>query len=452
MTEKKPIVLIKSGRTEAGAKAASSHTGSLSENDEVLDAIIRKSGIIRVDTLDDAFAVISALSKTKRPKGKRVAVITNAGGPGILVADSLFKNGFELPTLSDDFRMELKGKLLPEASTSNPIDLVAAAPPEHYNEALKACVASGEYDAIAIVCVPPAVVDTGKVAESLVDTIKSTDIPVLTSFLGPTMGLGARTVLNKNAIANFDFPEQIATVFNYITQTPKNSVKSLELVTPSDSSIIQSVKKMDGILAQDIGLKLIETYGFHVPASVYVTKNKLEQFDLEFPVVAKIDHPEIAHKSDVGGVKLNIDSLEALNMTLKDFYTRFDGLSGVIIQEQIQGDIELLLGATHEDNTGHSIFVGLGGIFVEILKDYAIGHVPINASHIYPMIESLKAYPLLKGYRGQEGIDTDQLAQMIQNLNQLLLDLPMIQEMDLNPLKYDPQRKKLFVVDTVIRI
>jgi acetyltransferase len=270
---------------------------------------------------------------------------------------------------------------------------------------------------------------------------------VLTSFLGPTLGKNARDVLNANGIVNLNYPEQIASVFSVITQVPKIEVPTLTSIHPKEKFSFSA-----GILNQDIGLKLISSYGFNVPASSYITSMDHQPIELSFPVVAKIDHPEILHKSDVGGVVLNIDSTETLETVLKDFFTRFEGLHGVIVQEQIQGDIELLLGATHESQTGHSIFVGLGGIFVEILKDYAIGHVPVNAEQIYDMIESLKAYPLLQGYRGQEGIDIDQLAQMVMNLNQLLLDYPDIKEMDLNPLKYDPKRKKLFVVDTVISL
>jgi acetyl coenzyme A synthetase (ADP forming)-like protein len=447
LAEKKPVVLIKSGRTEAGAKAASSHTGSLSENDEILDAIIRKCGIIRVESLEESFAVISAMSKTNRPQGKNVALITNAGGPGILVADALHDQGFKLPVLEGDIKKSLQEVLLPEASTGNPIDLVASAPPTHYNEALKACINSGLYDAIAIVCVPPAVIDTGEVATALVETIKSCQLPVLTSFLGPTLGAGARNVLNSHGIVNLTYPEQISAVFSATLQLPKISFPALERVIPEMRFTLPQ-----GILDQEKGLELVKAYGFAIPESIFLTSEALDSLELDFPVVAKIDHPEIAHKSDVGGVVLNINNLEQLKVVLTDFFTRFEGLSGVIVQEQIQGDIELLLGANSDPQTGHSIFVGLGGILVEILKDYAIGHVPVSEGQIDEMLKSLKAYPLLIGYRGQEGIDIDQLKQLIMNLNQLLLDYPSIKEMDLNPLKYDPLRKKLYVVDTVINI
>lgn len=446
LASSKPIVLIKSGRTEAGAKAASSHTGSLSENDEVLDVIIRKCGIMRADTLEEAFGVISTLSKTTRPEGERVAVITNAGGPGILLADALYKKGFSLPLLDEEAREQLSHTLLPEASTGNPIDLVAAAPPEHYATALETCLKSGLYDAVALVCVPPAVIDTGEVAAALVDPISRSRIPVLTSFLGPTLGKGARDVTNAHGIPNLPFPEQIATVLEITRKEPAYEMPVLKRPSPD-----RVFDLPPGLLDQSRGFELIEAYGFNVPKTVLIKGTSVGTFDFKFPVVAKIDHPDITHKSDVGGVVLEIESPEALEIVLSDFTERFPGLNGTLVQEQVSGDLELLLGATRDEQTGHSIFVGLGGLFVEILKDYAIGHVPLSENQIEAMLRSLKAFPLLEGYRGQPGVDLDQLRQMVMNLNQLLMDYPMITEMDLNPLKYDPWRHRFYVVDTVIR-
>lgn len=443
----KPIVLIKSGRTEAGAKAASSHTGSLSENDEVLDAIIRKCGIIRVKNLQDAFNAISAVSKSKRPKGKNIAVITNAGGPGILLTDSLHDRCFELPLLEAEMVEVLREQLLPEAAISNPIDLVAAAPPSHYNLALKGCIESGKYDAVAVVCVPPAVIDTGEVASAMVETIKNSHIPVYTSFLGPTLGENARNVLNKNRIANFDYPEQIANVLDAVVEQDQDEVNEIVPFEPARKFNFKS-----GLLNQKEGMDLIEAYGFKTPKSAYITEREFGKVELSFPVVAKIDHPEITHKSDVGGVILNIGDEAHLNEVVNDLYDKFDGLNGVIVQEQIKGDLELLLGANWDTQTGHSIFLGLGGVFVEILKDYSIGHVPVDSHQIDEMIKSLKSYKILEGYRGNDGIDIAELAQYVMNFNQILLDYPMIKEVDLNPLKFDPNRKKLYVVDTVFSI
>lgn len=468
VARKKPILLLKSARSAAGASAASSHTGSIAGSDRFLSAMVDKIGIIRVDTLEQGYYSAMALSKMPVMKGNRVGVITNAGGPGILTVDSLSSFGFEMPVLSNEDREMLAADLLSEASTGNPIDVVAAAPPSHYCASVDAMMKSGLYDALLIVCVPPATVDTGLVAEALAEQLSGAKIPVLCNFVGPTLGKPARDVLVKANIPCLDYPEKLAEILSFLkvwgeaAEEAEPMVKNLERV--------HQVRKLmadlspEGYLPSEVAYRLLEKYGFHMPSYRMVEKDDADPVrskdefsgkslgEFDYPLVAKIEHSEVIHKSDAGGVILNIRNKDQLSSTIAELFQKFPGARGVLVQEQCKGENELILGGKAEDEMGSVLMIGAGGTGVEIYQDVRLVHVPASAAAIENAVSGLHCYPLLQGYRGKRGVNLEELNRTITKLNQMLWELPEIKEIDLNPVVYEAASDCFKILDCRIRV
>ncbi len=441
---KKPILVLKAGGTDAGSAAASSHTGSLAGNDALVDALLRKAGVTRVASLEDLFLTAAALSHMPPMQGNRVALLTNAGGPGILIADALCKAGFELPPTGAELREELRAHLMREAATANPIDVVAPAPSEHYVFCAEKLLQSAAYDALLICCVPPATVDTAAVARALVPVVQGAGIPVMACFFGPTLGGDARRILIDSGIPTCDYPEQLATMLSGMrTATPSQAREASRLPAQAlhkAQSLLQAAPN-EGYLASDDAYALLACCGIDAAKSALIgAPSEVDGLELHYPVVAKIDHPEIVHKSDVGGVVLHIGSREALREVTSDLLERFPGARGVFVQEQVSPSFELIVGGTRDPQTGHSVMVGMGGVFVEVLKDVAFGLPPFDHADARAMIARLRCEPLLSGVRGVEGVDLDALAELLVKVGDVLLALPSIAEFDMNPVLYDPTR------------
>lgn len=467
----KPIILLKAGRTSAGAAAAGSHTGSLAGDDQVADALIRKCGVIRAESIHQAYFLAAALSRMPRMKGNRVGVVTNGGGPGILASDSLSHHGFELPELSEQARGSLAPQLMAEASTRNPIDVVAPAPPEHYAAALRAMVESGQYDAVVVLCIPPATIDTGDVARGVAAEIEkigaaARDIPILSCFFGPNLGLAGRQAMSAADIPVVEYPEQLSEILDAMRDMP--ATYSAEEVPPYAVSgetqaevktILESAAPGEFLTAESAA-KVLTAYSLHTVPSLFVAasagpaeiETALGGSQIDFPVVAKIDHPDVIHKSDEGGVVLNIGDNSALMSTIADLNTRFPGARGVLVQQQLSSETEVIIGAVKDPSVGHAEMVGLGGTSVELLKDVAFAHVPFNAEEARRTILSLKSAPLLTGYRGSTPLNLDDLVEKMLRLNRLLVDFPEISEIDLNPLLYSTHTSRFYIADFRVRI
>lgn len=452
---KKPVVVLKSGRTGAGAKAAGSHTGSLAENDAVADAVLRQAGCIRAASLEDAYLLTMTLSKVDRPKGRRIGIVSNTGGIDILLADALTERGFELSELPDSCMEELRSVLMPEASIRNPMDIVAPASPMQYEAAVRAMIFSGAYDAVIVVSVPAATVDTGEVGRRIAPTLLRADIPVLTCFYGPGVGEQGKREMRKNGIATFDYPEKIAEILNYIC--PREHPVRENRPFTADMSCLEECRRAfesceEGFLPVKTAEKILRCFGIPVAGSEYIREETdIDSLRLQYPVAAKIDHPQIIHKSDVGGVRMNIGSPEELKSLLRTWKTRFPELRGALIQEQVSGDTETIVGAVLDPALGHGVAVGMGGKLVELLKDVSFGHVPVTETDAAEMLTRLKCYPVYEGYRGSERTDTGQLEEIIVCVSRMLSELPQIQELDINPLIFDRSRKKFIAVDFRIR-
>lgn len=450
----KPILLLKSGSSEAGSLAASSHTGSLAGNDQVVDALIKKAGIIRMKSLEDLYATVSALAHMPRMQGNRVAVLTNAGGPGTLITDAVSNLGFDMPLPSDKLKTYLEEHLMAEASTGNPIDLVATAPPQHYALTAKAMMESGEYDALLICCVPPATVDTAEVARTLLPVLKEANIPVLTNFFGPTLGLGARQVMLENSIPTSVYPEQMADMLKgmqVVSKGKQGSDKRPPRNVVMQAKEIMAKTKSGSYLPVDDTYAVLDLFGIGAAKSCLIqSAAEIANITLDYPVVAKIEHPEIIHKSDVGGVRLNIADKVELETVVGEFLEKFKGAQGVFVQEMLPAGIELIIGSILDPAMGVSLMVGQGGTLVEVMKDVRFAYPPIEKDEAMGLINSLRIEPLLAGYRGKAGVNKEVLAQLVEDVSAMLLALPEIGELDLNPIIYHPKKDRFLAADARI--
>ena len=452
---KTPIVLLKSGVTAAGAAAAGSHTGSLTGNDAIVGALIEKAGVIRAESLEDCFLHAVALSHMGTLKGRRVLLLTNAGGPGILISDRLNQEGFEMPRPSAELRERLSAVLLKKASTNNPVDVVAPAPPEHYAAAAQAVMESGEYDAMILCCIPPATVDTGAIAYALIPLLQSAPIPVVTNFFGPTLGAGGRRELLAAGIPVSEYPEQTVDMLRALlpreayaggeeTGVPGQTVRRAR-------ALLADVKPGEYVPAERV-YELLHLFG--IPAAgcrLLVDPAQVDELTLQYPVAAKIEHPEIVHKSDVGGVRTDIEDAAGLKKTVAAFLEKFQGARGVLVQEMVPAGLELIVGAVGDKCAGQAVMVGLGGVWVEVIRDVKFGYLPLNRRGAAHMTSRLKIDKLLAGFRGAEGVEKEKLYDLLERTSAMALALPEIAEMDMNPVLYDAVRKRFVAVDARMR-
>ncbi|MDR2945284.1 MAG: acetate--CoA ligase family protein, partial [Candidatus Adiutrix sp.] len=455
---KTPILLLKSGKTAFGASAASSHTGSLAGSDSVVQALVEKAGILRMNSVEECCIAAIALSSMPQISGKRVGLLTNAGGPGILISDALFEAGFEMPPVPEEVQKALYPQLLPESSVKNPVDVVAAAKPEHYAIAAKAMMDSGAYDALLMCCVPPATVDTGAVAKAFCDGAKEakTQMPIVSTFFGPSISKAGREYMQKAGVPVYEFPEQVVPALKSLLIPKKYPLGSYNRLPSNDliaaKKIVNNAQK-GSYLSMTDALNLLDCFKIEALKSAMIkTEAEAAQTTLRFPVVAKIDHPEIVHKSDVGGVKIGLANPAELAQTVKEFLAKFKGANGVLVQEMAPKGVELIVGSSRDPELGSTVMVGLGGTWVEIFGDVAFGYPPLSKELVLDMVDRLKCKRLLSGYRGDAGVSMDALTKTLVNVGNMLLTLPEIEELDLNPVIYDPKLDTFVAVDVRIKI
>lgn len=445
------IAAIKAGSTDVGKRAASSHTGAIASSDSAVEALFRKAGIVRCFSREELTTVASIFT-LKEVKGKNCAIITHAGGPAVMLADALTKGRLNVPNLEGPVANELKSKLYPGAAVGNPIDIIGTGTPEHLATAIDFCENRFEdIDLMMVIFGSPGLVklyDAYEVLHKKMEECKKPIFPVLPSIV--TAGPEVKSFVKKGHV-NFSDEVTLGTALSRVLTTPKPMSTDIQLYGVDVPEVRRIIDRLpgSGYLNPEEVRTLLKAA--NIPLVEEFTSTDQEELiafakRVKFPVVAKVVGP--LHKSDIGGVALNIRSEEHLIFEYERMM-RMPDVKAVMVQPMLKGQ-ELFLGAKYEDRFGHVVFCGLGGIFVEVLKDVSYGLSPLSYDETYSMIRSLRGYPIIRGTRGQKGIDERQYADIIVRLSTLLRFASEIKEMDINPLVATD--RGLFAVDARIRI
>ena len=432
------IAAIKAGASESGSRAASSHTGAIASSDAAVEALFRKAGIVRCFSREE-LTTVGCIFTLPPLKGKNFAIVTHAGGPGVMLTDALSKGGLNVPKLEGPLAEELKEKLFPGSAVANPIDFLATGTPEQLGIVIDYCENKfEEIDAIAVIYGTPGLTQLFEAYDVLDQKIKECKkpiFPILPSL--HTAGPEVEAFLKRGHV-NFSDEVTLATALSQVMRTPQPAPPEVQLYgidIPRLNKIIFDIHT-NGYVQPQIVREILECAGIPlVPELVSTSKDELITFaqKVGFPVVAKVVGP--VHKSDVGGVALNIRTAEHLALEY-DRMMQIEGATGVMVQKMLKGT-ELFIGAKYEERFGHVVLCGLGGIFVEVLKDVSSGLAPLSYGEAFSMIHSLRGYKILKGTRGQKGINEQKYAEIIVRLSTLLRFATEIKEMDLNPLLAD---------------
>ncbi|MBN1306652.1 MAG: acetate--CoA ligase family protein [Chitinispirillaceae bacterium] len=447
VAEKKPILGMRAGRTAAGANAAASHTGGLAGVGLSTELIFKKTGILAFRDVEEMCQAAMAFAAQPVPKGNRVGLITDTGGPAVIATDELCDAGLDIPPLSEKGTAVLKEKLFPEASVRNPVDVLATAAAPHYRAALDVLMDEPGIDSIYINFVTPPFVDTESVAKEMATVSKKRCKPIVCNYMTDKPQWTATTAhLTEGGIPCYDYPEMAAkslaalTRYHTLRSRPKTPVTIFSDVDRAQAAgIIQETRKAGRtLLAAEEVYALLGSYGIPT-ASCRIARNvdeaEAEAERIGFPVVIKADAANLIHKTDAGGVALNLNDVAAVRNAVAAMTKRIDAPDlKFLVQQYLPGGMEIIIGAKEERGLGYILMAGIGGVLVELLKDVAFELTPVTASEAEAMLRSLKTYPILTGYRGRKGVDQAQLITIIQRISQLVTDLPVIREMDLNPI------------------
>jgi acetyl coenzyme A synthetase (ADP forming)-like protein len=437
----KPIVAVKAGRSGAGSRAAASHTGALASNDVVVDALFRQAGVIRTERLEEMFDVAALLSHQPIPRGNRVAILTNAGGPGILAADACEANGLQLPPLSEATRTELRSFLPAAASVNNPVDMLASAPPDHFRRALMAILRDDSVDSVITIFIPPLVTDPNQVAAAIAAGVAGTHgKPVAGVFMradGAPAGLAP--------VPSFAFPESAAQALARVTAYGQWRAKPhvpAPVLERFDGGAVRRL--IEGILTRGGGWALpgeaqallraagIATAEASVATSLDSALEAARQ--LGFPLALKALGPTLLHKTERKAVALNLGDAGALRAAYADFAARFGSeMTGVLVQQMVPRGVEMIVGALQDPVFGPLVACGTGGVLVDVLADTSFRLHPLDAADASEMIEDLRGVRLLRGYRGAPPADEAALRGILMRISALIAAAPEIQELDLNP-------------------
>jgi acetyl coenzyme A synthetase (ADP forming)-like protein len=464
ISREKPILLIKAGGTSAGAKAASSHTGSLAGGETAYEAVFERAGIIRCSSIKEQFDYAQAFANQPLPAGPRVAVITNAGGLGIIAADAIERQGLEFAKFAQRTVEKLAKKLPPAANVHNPVDVLGDALTDRYEFALEVVLGDTNVDVVLVLLTPQAMTISAAIAEAVVAVAeKKKAKPIIACFLGARKVEEGLRILRDGRIPCVESPEYavrtIKVMADYVRwlARPKRVVKLFAVNRRKVENIIdRHLRQGRREIAEAESKEILEAYGFVTPKGAIATTAKqaaniAEQ--LGYPVVLKIWSPDIVHKSDVGGVKINLRSaqevMDAFDLMMYRIPAKAPeaNILGVLVQEMCRGGREVILGMNRDPRFGPLMMFGMGGTMVEVLKDVSFYLAPLTAQEAKQMLISTRTYQMLKGARGQQGVDIDTIAEGLQRLSQLVTEFPQIQEMDINPYVVVPEGTTPIAVD-----
>jgi len=449
----KPIIIYKAGTTAAGSKAASSHTGSLAGADIAYGSAFKRSGVIRAGTFEEIFDYATAFAMEPLPQGRRVAIITNAGGPGIMAADAVENANLTIASITEEIAQALKKKLPPAASVGNPIDVLGDAEPERYALAVEAAQKDTAVDAIIVILTPQAMTDSRGTVQAVKACLDGTK-PVLSCFMGGDDVAPGRDELIKEDMPDYPSPERAVAALKAMCDYVEWKNRPPRIVTRfpvnrrrADRIIARHIRSGQLQVGEAKAKEILRAYNFNVPPGA-VAMNCEEAVDVAerigYRVAMKIVSPDILHKSDMGGVKLNLgnagavrDAYDLMMLRIKQKMPEAR-LEGVYVEKMCDRGREVILGMTRDPQFGPMLMFGLGGIFVEVMKDVTFYLAPITEEEAMQMLQGTRSYSLLTGVRGQAGVDLRAIGQGLQRISQLVTDFPQIMEMDINPFIVGP--------------
>lgn len=464
---KKPIIVLKAGRTPEGAKAAMSHTGALMGSDEIYDSLFIQSGVIRVDTMQDLFDLSTAFSKQPVPPAQGgVVIVSNAGGPAIISTDACSKYGLKMADIS--LSTEAIAKVIPpHGSARNPVDIVGDADYDRFEKVLVEVLSNQNVGSVVTMCTPSATLDYNELARTIVKTSKGTGKTMLAALMGLAEGTENKQILSDGDIPHFMYAEPAIKTLNAMYSyrnwlgSPRGKFRQFKVDKEKVKAIFDNIVQQGrrNVLEEE-GYEVLASYGFSTPKSILGTTEeecaKAAKDEIGYPVVMKIVSPDIIHKSDAGGVKVGLKNDNEIKAAFKEIinnakrYKSDARIKGTLVQEMITSAKEIILGAKQDPLFGPLVMVGLGGIYVEVLKDVVFRLAPIDEQEAEKMIESIKAIKLLKGIRGEAPSDLAAVVDSLQRLSQLITDFPEIEEFDINPLLVLERGKGVRVVDVRI--
>ena len=468
ISKKKPILALKAGRSAAGASAASSHTGSLAGADKAANALLNQSGVIREYSLKELFDTAKVFANCPIPKGDRVAIITNSGGPGIMATDAICEHGMQMAKITDETKAKLRSFLPSAASVKNPIDMIASAPIEHYKETLKTVIADENVDMIITIYLPFLGLKDIDVAKALMEIkAEHPEKPIIGVFMTKSEFFTKLSNMNVN-MPFFMYAEEAADDLNRLNQQrlwmerPVGEVKSFDVDRERAKQIIKgSLNEGRAQLTTRESIDVLDAYGIRVCKSGFATTEDEAVTignSIGYPVVMKMTSKTTSHKTDVGGVRVNIQSEEQLRAEYQDLIAKLEerglleGLEGVIIQEMVKGNREMVCGIATDPQYGPMMMFGLGGVFIEVMKDVTFRIAPLTDVDAKEMIKSVKAYKLLEGARGTTPAQMEQIEETLLRLSQLVNDFKFIDELDINPLLISEKTGEGIAVDGRIKV
>ena len=468
ISKKKPILALKAGRSAAGASAASSHTGSLAGADMAADALLRQSGVIREFSLKNLFATAKMFSNCPLPKGDRVAIMTNSGGPGIMATDAVCEYGMQMAQLSDETKAKLRSFLPAAASVKNPVDMIASAPLEHYRQTLETLLADENVDMIMAIYLPFLGLKDIDVAKALMEIkAQNPEKPIVGVFMTNNEFFKQLADMDVN-MPFFMYAEEAVDGMNRLNQQrlwvekPIGEEVRFDVDQARARAIMaEAVAEGRDQLSTRESIDVLEAYGVRVCQAGFArTEDEAVAIAdrIGYPIVMKMTSKTTSHKTDVGGVRVNIGSADALRAQYQDLVAKLEerglleGLDGVIIQEMVKGSREMVCGIATDPQYGPQLMFGLGGVFIEVMKDVTFRIAPITDVDAHEMVRSVKAYKLLQGARGTTPAQIDQIESTLLRLSQLVSDFTFIDELDINPLIISEKNGEAIAVDGRIKV
>ena len=465
--KRKPVLVLKSGRSPEGAKAAMSHTGALMGSDEIYEAILKQSGAIRVDTMEELFDYATAFSKQPLPLEGDLVIVSNAGGPAIISTDACSKDGIKMAKI-EDIRPKIDAVIPPWGSSRNPVDIVGDADFERFNKVLENVLTHKNVGSVITMCTPSATLDYDKLAEVIVKMSKKHNKTMLASLMGLDEGIKNREILAEGNVPYYTYAEgairTLKAMLKFVDwiKTPQGNISKFKVDKRKVQKIFDNVKKERRTsLLEEEGIQILQTYGFSLPKSI-LAKTESDAvkaaIKIRFPVVMKIASPQIIHKSDAGGVKVGLKNDKEVRSAFREIvknakkYDKKALIKGVLIVEMVKGGKEMIIGSKLEPGFGPVIMLGMGGIYVEILKDVTFRLAPVTDKEANDMISSIKTQKLLKGVRGEKPSDINKLSECIQRLSQLVTDFKEIKELDMNPVLVMEKGKGCKILDVRIGV